>query len=140
MDEGPCPKVHSEVLKQAFEANGDKFMYDKDVEKEFNFRLAEADRIIKRARLRVEDDKLDEELNPDLNPEVMRIHDEMSRVISDAEKAGEEGDIDKAQDLIMSRLEELQKDKNSIVVSMIDVPLNFFCSINLSLSLSLFGR
>jgi hypothetical protein len=119
MDEGPCPKVHSEVLKQEFEKHGDKFMYDHALEKEFNHRLAEADRIIKRARMRVEDDKLDEESNPDLNPEIMRIHDEMSRIISEAEQAGANGDIDRAQDLIMIRLEDLQKDKNSIIVSIL---------------------
>lgn len=47
MDEGPCPKLHTEQLKMAFEQNGDLYMYDHIIEKEFTARLNEADRIIK---------------------------------------------------------------------------------------------
>lgn len=116
LDEGPCPKVHSDALKNDFEAAGDAGMYDHILEREFNYRLSEADRTIKRARLRVEDDRVDMELNPDLNPDMIRIHNEMSRIIQDAERAGDVGDIDKAQDLIMNRFEDLQKEKNTIMV------------------------
>lgn len=51
MDEGPCPKIHTEQLKQAFEDHGDPYMYDSVIEKEFTARLNEADRIIKVTRL-----------------------------------------------------------------------------------------
>lgn len=47
MDEGPCPKIHSEIYKTEFERNGDLFMYDHALEREFVNRIAEADRIIK---------------------------------------------------------------------------------------------
>lgn len=47
MDEGPCPKVHSAHLKEAFEKHNDPYMYDNIVEREFTARLNEADRIIK---------------------------------------------------------------------------------------------
>ena len=117
LDEGPCQKIHSDALKKEFEANNDPGMYDHIIEKEFNYRLSEADRTIKRARLRVEDDSVDIELNPDLNPDIMRIHNEMSKVIQEAERAGVNGEIDKAQELILNRLEDIQKEKNVIMVS-----------------------
>jgi hypothetical protein len=47
MDEGPCEKIHSEALKESFEKNGDIYMYDNLIDREFNARLSEADRIIK---------------------------------------------------------------------------------------------
>jgi hypothetical protein len=115
MDEGPCPKLHTEQLKMAFEQNGDLYMYDHIIEKEFTARLNEADRIIKRARARVEDDKVDEEINPDVNPDIIRIHGDMSKLIQEAEAAGEVGDIDRVQDLVLIRLEELTKEKQAVM-------------------------
>jgi hypothetical protein len=47
MDEGPCPKVHSEQLKDEFQKSGDVHMYDTLLQKEFAQRLSEADRVIK---------------------------------------------------------------------------------------------
>jgi hypothetical protein len=47
MDEGPCPKIHSEPLKAEFERGSDRYMYDNIIEKEFIARLNEADRVIK---------------------------------------------------------------------------------------------
>lgn len=47
MDEGPCPKIHSEALKAEFERSSDRYMYDNIIEKEFIARLNEADRVIK---------------------------------------------------------------------------------------------
>lgn len=47
--------------------------------------------------MRVEDDKIDESLNPDVNPDVLRIHAEMSKVIQEAEAAAEEGSFDRVQ-------------------------------------------
>ena len=47
MDEGPCPKVHSEALKVEFESGPDRYIFDNVVEKEFMARLNDADRTIK---------------------------------------------------------------------------------------------
>lgn len=47
MDQGPCPKIHSDSLKKSFEDFGDLYMYDNFVEREFSFRIQDADRIIK---------------------------------------------------------------------------------------------
>jgi hypothetical protein len=47
MDEGSCPKVHSDELKENFQKSGDLCIFDYQLEKEFTRRLAEADRIIK---------------------------------------------------------------------------------------------
>eukprot|EP01034_Spumella_vulgaris_P024586 gene24586-30952_t len=68
-----------------------------------------------RARVRVEEEKVDETLNPDINPDIIRIHTAMSKVIAEAEQAGELGDIDTAQELVLNRLEHLQQEKNAFM-------------------------
>ena len=47
MDEGPCTKVHSEILKSDFEKSKDKYQFDSILEKEFSSKINEADRVIK---------------------------------------------------------------------------------------------
>ena len=47
MDEGPCQKVHSEPIKAEFQKSRDIYMYDNLIEREFQNRIAEADRVIK---------------------------------------------------------------------------------------------
>lgn len=146
MDEGPCQKVHSEPLKAEFQKSRDIYMYDNLIEREFQNRIAEADRVIKvmvanfylmlyscqnkcngflefsnesfvqKARARVEEEKTDETINPEINPEMLRVHAEMSRVIAAAEEAGVEGNIDQVQELVFIKLEELQKEKNGVLV------------------------
>lgn len=94
----------------------------------------------------MEEEKTDETINPEINPEILRIHTDMSRVISAAEAAGLEGNIDLVQvslliwlrevstlstklilkykltytvdqELVFIKLEELQKEKNAVLVS-----------------------
>lgn len=45
----------------------------------------------------MEEEKTDETINPEINPDILRIHAEMSRVIGAAEVAGEDGNIDTVQ-------------------------------------------
>lgn len=45
-DCGPCPKLHSPALKSDFESHGDKYMFDRQFEREFSSRVQEVDRII----------------------------------------------------------------------------------------------
>lgn len=47
MDEGPCQKVHSENLKAEFQRSRDVHAFDNLIEREFNNRISEADRVIK---------------------------------------------------------------------------------------------
>lgn len=97
MDEGPCEKIHSEAFKADFEKHGDLGMFDRFLESEFQMRINEADKVIKRARARVEEDKIDEEINPDINPDVIRIHAEMAKIIAEAERDVQAGLYDKVQ-------------------------------------------
>lgn len=117
MDEGPCDKIHSESIKAAFEKSNDIYMFDSFIEKEFLARLAESEKIIKRARQRVEEEKSDEDLNPEINPEVLKVHAEMSKVIQLAENFADSGDIDNCFEL-MTKLEDLQKEKTGLIVSL----------------------
>lgn len=121
VDEGPCAKIHSEALKADFERQGDPYMYDSMIEKEFSNRISEADRQIRRARARVEDEKEDEELNPEINPDIIRIHGEISKVIQEAERAIAADDIDRAQELTLTRLEDLNKEKQGALARINDL-------------------
>eukprot|EP01035_Chromulina_nebulosa_P018757 gene18757-24524_t len=116
VDCGPCDKIHSDYLKQQFELNvtGEKlYKYDTILEKEFAPKVHDIDRVIEKARGRLELEKNEDETNPDLNPESIRLTAEIHTLTLEAEAAGEEGDIDKAQE-IMGKIEELQKLKQEI--------------------------
>eukprot|EP01031_Cornospumella_fuschlensis_P034922 gene34922-42291_t len=115
MDEGPCEKLHSDAFKADFEKNGDPGMFDSFLESEFQMRINEAEKIIKRARARVEEDKIDEEVNPDINPDIIRIHAEMAKIISDAERDVQEGLYDKVQEILLGRYEGLLKEKSLVM-------------------------
>lgn len=47
MDEGPCQKIHSDILKADFQKSRDIHMFDSLIEREFNHRIGEAERVIK---------------------------------------------------------------------------------------------
>jgi RNA-binding protein Luc7-like 2 len=114
MDEGPCRNIHSDSLKADFEKNArDPHMFDSVIERDFSNRIAEADRVIKRARARVEEEKADETINPEINPDILRCHAEMSRIISNAEAAGLDGDIDTVMELVNGTLEDLTREKTA---------------------------
>jgi len=97
VDCGPCGKLHSEALRLRFEESGDQTAFDALVERDFLARVAEADRVIEKARARLEEEKTDEEFNPDLNPDIIRIQAEIQELTAAAETAGDSGDIDAAQ-------------------------------------------
>jgi hypothetical protein len=46
-DDGPCQLYHSEDLKEDFEKNGDPYMFDSIIEREFMNRISDIDRSIK---------------------------------------------------------------------------------------------
>lgn len=52
----------------------------------------------------MEEEKTDETINPEINPDILRIHADMSRVIGAAEAAGEEGNIDSVQVALANRV------------------------------------
>jgi hypothetical protein len=47
VDEGRCQKVHSDTLKADFQKSKNPFMFDSLIEREFNMRISEADKVIK---------------------------------------------------------------------------------------------
>jgi hypothetical protein len=118
MDDGPCELVHSQDLKEKFEKDNDPFKYDSLIERDFLTRISDIDRSIKRARSRVEDEKSEESSNdPNSNGEILRIQADVEKYTADAEAAGEVGEIDQAQELML-RVESLQAAKEEIVVSL----------------------
>ena len=47
VDEGPCQKIHSEALKAEFQRSNDIYVYDNLLEREFQGKVNEVDRVIK---------------------------------------------------------------------------------------------
>lgn len=86
---GSCPKIHSDTLKEAFEADGDKAMFDSLIERDFVARINDIDRTIRRSRQRVEEEKGEESSNVESNPDLLRIQAEIEKYSADAEAAVE---------------------------------------------------
>ncbi len=107
---GPCPKVHSAQLKEAFEKEGQIDRYDHELEREFEVRVAEIDRFIERNREKLGETRGSEVEVPELNPEVIKLQLEIESSYDAAEAAGEAGDIDKVMELMLHS-EELGKKK-----------------------------
>lgn len=126
MDCGPCSRMHIDSLKEEFETTmtGEKsHIFDHIIEREFTSRVYDIDRVIEvsmsirtklnfpstiwfvtlsclslqKARSRLEEEKNEEDSNPLLNPDVIKLTAEIQKITAEAEAAGEEGDIDKAQ-------------------------------------------
>jgi hypothetical protein len=96
-DCGPCEKIHSIPLKEDFERRGDKQLFDHLIEKDFSSRVSDVDRVIERARGRLEEEKSESELNPDINPDIIRLQAEITALIGQTERAGDNNQIDEAQ-------------------------------------------
>jgi vacuolar-type H+-ATPase subunit I/STV1 len=133
MDCGVCHKIHSEALKIEFEANittpEQLYEYDSLIEREFTSRINEINRIIEKARNRLDEEKNEEELNPDLHPDTIKIIAEIQVLSTQAEEAVENGDIDLGQEL-MEKVDILQRNKNEIIsLAYYDVAFNILkCS------------
>jgi hypothetical protein len=115
-DLGACKNFHSESLRHEFETkSGDPFQFDDYVEREFQTYLNDADRVIRRARQRLNDEKVDEpvELEPD-NPELLRIQIQIDKMLLEVEKAGEAGEIDSAL-MLMQTVDSLDSTREKII-------------------------
>jgi RNA-binding protein Luc7-like 2 len=119
MDEGPCTRVHSDALKEEFERSGDTTIFDHNLEHELLKRISDVDRSIERARSRLDEEKVDDTTNPDLNPDVVAITTEIAKSSAEMDVAGEEGDIDLAQEL-MTKIEQLNRQKHDIISRLLD--------------------
>jgi hypothetical protein len=64
----------------------------------------------------VEEEKGDENIDPDNNPDVLRLQGEIGRLCDNAAAAAERDDIDKAQEL-MFQVDKLQGERQTIIVS-----------------------
>jgi RNA-binding protein Luc7-like 2 len=113
-DDGPCDLVHSEELKEKFERDKDPFKYDTLIERDFLKRVEDIDRTIKRARGRVEEEKGEEGGDPNSHADILKIQAEVEKLTAEAELAGEDGNIDAAQEMMMM-VEKLNSEKEDIL-------------------------
>jgi hypothetical protein len=113
--EGPCPLAHPEELKEQFEKAGDPYMYDDMIERDFTNRLADIDRTIRRAQARVEEEnKADELINPETNPDVLRLQTDATRLTADAEAAARDGNFDECIETML-KVDGMLRERDSIV-------------------------
>ena len=115
LGEGPCPLAHPEELKEQFDQAGDPHMYDDIIERDFANRLSDIDRTIRRAQARMEEEnKADELINPETNPDVLRLQGDATRFTADAEAAARDGNVDECIETML-RVDGMLRERDSIV-------------------------
>ena len=112
MEMGVCQLVHDDAIKVKFDESDQKYIHDSFLERTLSTYIADADRRIKRARDRLEEERPDE--LPENSPEVRQVVLEIIRLTAEAEAAGEEGEIDKAQELLQ-QVEALEIQKAATI-------------------------
>jgi hypothetical protein len=115
-DMGPCKGIHSEDLKMKFENSKDISIFDARIERDFLSRINAIDTTIKRARIRLEEEKALSSNNPDNNPEVLKIIAEIQRNLEDCETNGNAGNIDIAIEL-MTKIDTLNTEKTTLLAN-----------------------
>lgn len=117
MDLGPCDKIHNDDLRDKYDESvrtgGENF--DDLLERSLQHYINQVDRKIETARHRIDSTKTDEsdDFDLELNPEYMRIDAEMQVLTNLASEAGDDGDVDKAQEL-MGNIVRLQTAKDAM--------------------------
>ena len=71
MEMGVCQLVHDDALKAKFEESDDKYMYDTYLDRQLSSYISDAEKRIKRARERLEEERPDE--LPENSPEVLLV-------------------------------------------------------------------
>ena len=114
MDLGACPKIHSDDFKRQFETSTSsgrfRQQYESKLEKELLTYVTDADRKIKRARERLDEDRISEDTMLAQQPEIMQTEADLQIAADAVEAAINEDNIDKAQEL-MTEVEKLQQAK-----------------------------
>lgn len=121
MDIGPCNLMHAEELRAQYEQSRDSLLYEPRLERELLSYVSEADRKIRRARERLEEDR-PEVMGIDSvqsNPDIFRLSNDINRVIVEVERAGEEGDIDTAQQLF-AQVDSWTRERDELVTRIMD--------------------
>ena len=116
MDCGSCPKLHSDALKAKYKSSKNPYKYDSILERDFSNRVADIERTIKRARIKVEEEK---QVDETVHPEMLKYRMQMRKAADDAEMYGNEGNIDKAYECIAD-YEVFEKEKAELFLKLTD--------------------
>jgi len=116
VDCGSCSKIHSDNLRLKYKSSKNPYKYDSLLERDFSNRVADIDRTIKRARIKVEEEKQVDETS---HPEILKLRLQMKRSADDAEKFSNEGNIDKAYECVAD-YETFEKDKAELFLKLTD--------------------
>ena len=103
MDCGECPKKHSDVLRQDYEAavkSGERFPYERDLLVTLEGIVQDCDRKIERAKQRVQNTPSDQE-TANKAAEVQALY-------TKAQELGEEGKIQESEELL-AKAEEMRR-------------------------------
>jgi len=116
MDCGSCPKLHSDALKAKYKSSKNPYKYDSILERDFSNRVADIERTIKRARIKVEEEK---QVDETAHPEMLKFRMQMRKAADDAEMYGNEGNIDKAYECIAD-YEAFEREKAELFLKLQD--------------------
>ncbi|KNE57384.1 hypothetical protein AMAG_03106 [Allomyces macrogynus ATCC 38327] len=114
LDRGECTKVHSQKLKAEYDeakAQGkDVSFIEGELERELSGFVADCDRRIRTAQERVAQDTSPAKTNQ-LHDEIADLERKIQELSHQSEKLGEEGEVDKAMEL-MAQIDEIKRAKH----------------------------
>lgn len=128
-DLGPCTKLHDEETKKQYET-ATRCSRKIDIENEFvrfiSNMINEVDRKIMKGKQRLDlmNSKLDQRPMSKQAEAVLNINDKISKLVREAEEAGNRGDVDQAQNL-MCLCEKLKEDKETLIKQYESCGFNF---------------
>lgn len=116
VDCGSCSKIHSDNLRLKYKSSKNPYKYDSLLERDFSNRVADIDRTIKRARIKVEEEK---QVDETASLEILKLRLQMKRSAEEADKCSNEGNIDKAYECVAD-YEAFEKEKSELYLKLTD--------------------
>eukprot|EP01055_Gregarina_sp_Pseudo9_P000538 Gregarina_sp_Pseudo_9__537@NODE_1347_length_1671_cov_4_926471_g1258_i0_p1_GENE_NODE_1347_length_1671_cov_4_926471_g1258_i0NODE_1347_length_1671_cov_4_926471_g1258_i0_p1_ORF_typecomplete_len458_score137_97LUC7/PF03194_15/5_8e75FdhE/PF04216_12/0_0011ZnC2H2_12/PF18112_1/1e04ZnC2H2_12/PF18112_1/0_053KMP11/PF03037_16/0_04KMP11/PF03037_16/3_4e03DUF4407/PF14362_6/0_31Vps53_N/PF04100_12/0_47LPP/PF04728_13/32LPP/PF04728_13/17CAMSAP_CC1/PF17095_5/5_2e02CAMSAP_CC1/PF17095_5/0_37DUF1811/PF08838_10/5_8e03DUF len=121
-DLGPCPKIHNDSLKEQYQSSPDKEAFAVEYEAEFisflEKLIEQAEQKIEKANRRIDAPLPDNALlSEEQQQQVDKLNEEISRLLGEAEKAGERGDVEEAA-VITRQVQQLRREADRAASSL----------------------
>eukprot|EP01053_Blabericola_migrator_P000148 Blabericola_migrator_1__147@NODE_1039_length_5629_cov_110_027508_g715_i0_p2_GENE_NODE_1039_length_5629_cov_110_027508_g715_i0NODE_1039_length_5629_cov_110_027508_g715_i0_p2_ORF_typecomplete_len513_score73_65LUC7/PF03194_15/1_8e75FdhE/PF04216_12/0_0013GRP/PF07172_11/0_021ZnC2H2_12/PF18112_1/0_061KMP11/PF03037_16/0_047KMP11/PF03037_16/9e03DUF4407/PF14362_6/0_38LPP/PF04728_13/38LPP/PF04728_13/14Antiadapt_IraP/PF10796_9/3_1e02Antiadapt_IraP/PF10796_9/0_61kleA_kleC/PF17383_2/1_1e04kleA_kleC/PF17383_2 len=121
-DLGPCNKIHSDSLKEQYQKSPDREHFAVEYEAEFisflEKLIEQAEQKIEKANRRIDAPLPDNALlSEEQQQQVDKLNEEISRLLGEAEKAGERGDVEEAA-VLTRQVQQLRREADRAASSL----------------------
>eukprot|EP01056_Protomagalhaensia_sp_Gyna25_P002107 Protomagalhaensia_sp_Gyna_25__2106@NODE_2137_length_1264_cov_6_425306_g1765_i0_p1_GENE_NODE_2137_length_1264_cov_6_425306_g1765_i0NODE_2137_length_1264_cov_6_425306_g1765_i0_p1_ORF_typecomplete_len388_score49_66LUC7/PF03194_15/2_1e76FdhE/PF04216_12/0_001ZnC2H2_12/PF18112_1/0_043KMP11/PF03037_16/0_032AAA_23/PF13476_6/0_023AAA_23/PF13476_6/1_5e03DUF1811/PF08838_10/4_8e03DUF1811/PF08838_10/0_075LPP/PF04728_13/30LPP/PF04728_13/10Antiadapt_IraP/PF10796_9/2_2e02Antiadapt_IraP/PF10796_9/0_42SHE3/PF1707 len=121
-DLGPCPKIHNDGLKEQYQSSPDRESFAVEYEAEFisflEKLIEQAEQKIEKANRRIDAPLPDNALlSEEQQQQVDKLNEEISRLLGEAEKAGERGDVEEAA-VLTRQVQQLRREADRAASSL----------------------